>query len=123
MFCAASGPLYEWATIHPESAVAPLRADSEAPRHPFSNIQGFASRLIGTEALYGPGADAGLQVTRADAGRDYCKLMESNGAARRIVEQMGWSLAGLLVEISLHLPAIDHVIHALGDYTVKCNGH
>jgi hypothetical protein len=46
-----------------------IRADSEAPRHPFLSIQGFASRLIGTEALY-----------EADAGRDYCKLlMESNG--------------------------------------------
>ncbi|HYT07893.1 MAG TPA: hypothetical protein VEL77_09610, partial [Rugosimonospora sp.] len=60
-------------------------------------------------------------VTRADAGRDYCKLIESNGAARRIVERMGRSLADLLLEVSLHLPAIDHVIlrgGLLGDHVV-----
>jgi hypothetical protein len=98
-----------------------IRADSEAPRHPFSNIQGFASRLIGTEALYEAGIAAGLLVTRGDAGRDYCKLMESNGAARSIVDQMGRSLADLLVEVSLHLPAIDHIIlrgGLLGDHAV-----
>jgi hypothetical protein len=41
--------------------------------------------------------------------------------ARGIVEQMGRSLADLLVEVSLHLPAIDHVIlrgGLLGDHAV-----
>lgn len=98
-----------------------IRTDYDAPRHPFSNIQGFASRLIGTEALYEAGIAAGLPVTRADAGRDYCKLMESNRVARRIVEQMARNLADLLVEVSLHLPAIDHIIlrgGLLGDHAV-----
>jgi len=99
-----------------------LRADSGAPRHPHSKIQGFASRLIGTEALFEMGSAVGLQVSKNDAGRDYCKLIESSLKARRIVEEMGQSLADLLVEVTLHLPPVQHVVlrggllgnHAIG---------
>lgn len=87
-----------------------LRADSEAPRHPYSQIQGLASRLIGTEALYEMGTAAGLSVSRDDAGRDFSRRLDNSPPKRRIVEEMGRNLADLLVEVTRHLPPIQHVI-------------
>lgn len=97
-----------------------LRPDSEAPRHPFSQIQGVASQLIGSAALArlvnaaGIRTESGEPITAEDAGRELGGMLGIQDARRpvvtQILDEMGWYLAGLITEACSHLPEVSHVL-------------
>ena len=109
-----------------------IRTDKHAPRHPFSQTIGFASRLVGSHFLYEASKTRGLCAVNIDsAGTDLENIIAGGGdaadTATEIIKEMGINLSVLIGECIHHLDRIQHILirgglagdHAVGRLLMK----